>query len=297
MRLFRSTAIAPLYGLLIAAGCWLAPAVASGAVEAGGKPAGGSGGLAAGRGWRMPEDISLEGYRIDNLIHITGVFVTLLFVIMVIWMATAIIKHNKNHEAEYDHGSARTQVLHALMISAAIFFVVDGNLFVNSTWDTYTTFWNFDKAGSNQKALRIEINARQWAWDVRYAGPDGRFNTADDIVTLNDLRIPNNAPVLVQLAATDVIHSFYLPHLRVKTDAVPGMINRFWFQATKTGRYEIACAQHCGIAHYKMAGVLTVLPEDDYVAWAARASANSARAYDAEDTRAHWGWPWERGEK
>jgi cytochrome c oxidase subunit 2 len=219
-------------------------------------------------------------------------FVVLLFVIMTIWMAVAVVKHGKDHTADYDHGDGKKQVVFALAMSSTIFLVVDGNLFVNSTWDTHVAFWNFEKAEKDPKRIRVQINARQWAWDVRYAGPDGTFNTEDDIVTLNDLRIPVDAPVIIHIASSDVIHSIYLPHLRQKIDAVPGTVNRLWFQAKKTGRYEMACAQHCGMAHYKMSGVVTVLPQDEYATWAARASANSVRAFDPKDKAAHWGWPW-----
>ena len=101
-------------------------------------------------------------------------------------------------------------------------------------------------------SVRIEVNAHQWAWDVRYAGPTASSTPQDDIVTLNDIRVPVGAPVLFQLASTDVIHSFYLPELPRQADAVPGMINRMWFQAQETGDFDIGCAQHCGVNHYKM---------------------------------------------
>ena len=182
------------------------------------------------------------------------------------------------------------------LLQSTMFFVVDGNLFVNSTWDTHVAFWNFAKAEGTSNRVRIEVNARQWAWDARYAGPDGAFNTEDDIVTLNDIRIPVDVPVIIELSASDVLHSIYLPHLRQKIDAVPGTVNHLWFQAKETGRFEIACAQHCGMAHYKMAGVLTVLPQAEYAEWAARGSANGVRAFDPKDKEAHWGWPWRTGE-
>jgi cytochrome c oxidase subunit 2 len=242
----------------------------------------------------LPRDLSLDGHRIDWLIQVTAVFVTILFVIMCIWMFWACFKHDAKHQAEYDHGDAKAQVKHAAMLSAVIFFVVDGNLWVNSTIDVNAAFWNFDKAEAAQNAVRIEVNAHQWAWDARYAGPDGKFNTKDDIVTLNDIRVPVNAPVVIQLASTDVIHSFYLPNFRIKQDAMPGMINRLWFQAKEVGEVDIACAQHCGTNHYKMKGMLTVLSEQDYAKWAAEASANGARAFDSNDTGAHWGWEWQR---
>lgn len=243
-------------------------------------------------GYGMPRDASVEGHRIDWLIKITGLFTAILFVIMCIWMLTACIKHNQSHTAEYDHGNARHQVRFAAGLSAVIFFVVDGNLWVNSTLDVNSTFWAFDKIEKAPNVVRIEINAHQWAWDARYAGPDGKFNTADDVVTLNDVRVPVNTPVMFQLASADVIHSFWLPNMRIKQDAMPGMINKMWFSAKDTGQFDIACTQHCGTNHYKMKGMLTVLSAEDYAKWLTEASANGARAFDPNDKDAQWGWDW-----
>jgi cytochrome c oxidase subunit 2 len=244
------------------------------------------------QGYGLPRDVSEYGHHIDWLIEVTMVFVTILFIIMVIWMLWAVFKHDEKHTAEYDHGASKHSVKTALALSAVIFFVVDGNLFYNSTTDTFRLFWNHDSVENNPQAIKIEVNAHQWAWDARYAGPDGKFNTSDDIVTLNDIRVPVGVPVLLQLVSPDVIHSFYLPNLRIKQDAMPGMVNRMWFQAKQTGEFDIGCAQHCGVNHYKMKGTLTVLPAEEFKAWAADQSAISARGYDAKDTEAHWGWDW-----
>jgi cytochrome c oxidase subunit 2 len=244
------------------------------------------------RGWGMPRDVSLDGHRIDWLIQVTMVFTAILFVIMCIWMVWACIKHDEKHTAEYDHGSSAKQVKFAATLSAIIFFVVDGNLWVNSTIDVNSAFWNFDKVEADPRTLRIEVNAHQWAWDARYAGKDAKFNTADDIVVLNDIKVPVNTPILLQLASADVIHSFYLPNFRIKQDAMPGLVNRMWFQSKATGQFDIGCAQHCGTNHYKMKGVLTVLSEDEFAKWAADASASGVRGHDPNDKDAHWGWEW-----
>jgi cytochrome c oxidase subunit 2 len=243
-------------------------------------------------GWGLPPDVSADGHRIDWLIHSTMVFVVILFVIMVIWMLSACLRFGPSHSALYEHGDGKKQITTALIISGAIFVIVDGNLFVNSMTDIGEVFWNFESAESKPDAVRIEINAHQWAWSARYAGPDGKFNTPDDIVTLNDIRVPVGAPIILELASTDVIHSFYLPNFRTKQDAMPGMVNKLWFQAAQTGEFDIGCAQHCGLNHYKMKALLTVLPKADYARWAAEASANAARAFDSADTVAHWGWDW-----
>ncbi len=116
----------------------------------------------------------------------------------------------------------------------------------------------------------MEINAHQWAWQVRYAGPDGKFNTPDDVVTLNEVYLPKDAPGLFQVASIDVIHSFNVPNMRMKVDAVPGTINRMWFTPAVPGDYEIGCAQHCGANHYKMQGMLHVVEPGSLSAVAGR---------------------------
>ena len=242
----------------------------------------------------MPRDISLNGWKIDELIHTTLVLITILFAIMVGWMAIACIFHGKNHKAEHTHGTSKQWMAAKLGMAGLVFFGVDGNLFYHSTTDLHEAIWNFEAVEADPTAVRIELNAHQWAWDARYPGPDGAFGTKDDIVSLNDLRVPEGVPVVFQLASVDVIHSLYIPNLRVKQDAVPGMINWAWFQAKETGEFEIACAQHCGTNHYKMRALLTVLPRAEFDVWAAQASENAARAYDEAAESSHWGWEWRK---
>ncbi len=246
-----------------------------------------------GSGIGLPVDVSVDGHRIDWLIGVTNVLTGILFLIMTGWLIYAAVGHNaKNHEAKYDHGTSKRSISIALAMAGSVFVIVDGNLFFNSTMDLENVFHNFEKVEKDPNTIRIEINAHQWAWDARYAGPDGKFNTKDDIVTLNDLKIPVDTPVIFNVAATDVLHSFTLPNFRSKVDAVPGTVNRMWVQAKQTGEYQIVCAQHCGTNHYKMKGVITVLSKEEYAKWADQASKTSARAYDENDEGAHWGWEW-----
>ncbi len=243
----------------------------------------------------LPHDISTEGHRIDWLIGVTNVLTGILFIIMFGWILWAGIKHNEKnekHQALYDHGTSRRSMMVALSMAGGVFLVVDGNLFVNSTLDLEEVYHNFDKIEANPDTIRIEINAHQWAWDARYAGPDGKFNTKDDIIGLNEVKIPVGAPVIFQVASVDVLHSFNLPHFRAKIDAVPGQINQMWVEAKETGEYEIGCAQHCGTNHYKMRGVITILPKDEYARWAAEASKIGERGYNEADATSHWGWDW-----
>lgn len=244
--------------------------------------------------WGLPRNVSLHGGRTDWLINVTTIFVVIMFGVTVIWLLWSALFHGRKHKAHYDHGSARKQIIKAVLLSAVIFAVVDGNLFLSGMADLNDAFWAFDKADAAPNAVRAQVNAHQWAWDIRHPGGDNKFNTPDDIVTFNELHIPTGAPVILQLGSTDVIHSFSLPNFRTKQDAIPGNITRLWFQAIATGEFEIVCAQHCGVNHYKMRGVLVVQSPADYQAWMEEASKLASRAYDPEDKTAHWGWNWNR---
>lgn len=240
----------------------------------------------------MPRDISTHGKLIDSLIHITLLFVTILFVIMVVWMAIAYFRHGEDHKAQYDQGTSKGWTTAKVGVIALVFFGVDGNLFYNSTVDLHETIWNFKDSLAKPDVVRLEVNAHQWAWDSRYAGPDAKFGTPDDVVKLNEWVVPVNTPVVIQLAAVDVLHSLYIPNLRIKTDVIPGSIRWAQFTATDTGVYEVACAQHCGTNHYKMRATLTILSKEDYAAWVKQAESDAKRAYDPGDESAHWGWDW-----
>jgi cytochrome c oxidase subunit 2 len=239
----------------------------------------------------MPPDASVDGGRIDWLIHFTLVSVTIIFVIVGAVLLFTLVRHRRTHEAAYDHGSKAT-IGAVIGLVGVVLFAVDGTLFFHTIIDMRKVFWNFAAAEERPDVVRIEVEAHQWAWLARYPGPDGKFATPDDIVTTNDIRVPVGPPVVVQLASVDVIHSMNLPHFRVKRDAVPGTLNKLMFQARTTGEFEIACAQHCGPNHYKMRGLLTVLPPDRYEEWLAAAGADARRAYDPDDAEAHWGWEW-----
>jgi cytochrome c oxidase subunit 2 len=137
-------------------------------------------------------------------------------------------------------------------------------------------------------ALDIEVTGRQFFWLFRYAGPDGRWGTtsaaavtsdnplgllrespggADDVVTMNELYVPKGRPVRLVLRSYDVIHSFFVPALRLKQDAMPGMGITVWFQANEAGEYEVACNQICGMGHYRMKAILHVATGDEVTRW------------------------------
>lgn len=131
-------------------------------------------------------------------------------------------------------------------------------------------------------ALAVRVVAEQFAWNVHYPGADGEFGESrltlitpenpigldrssprgrDDIVVINQLHVPLGRPVVVQLSSKDVIHSFGVPAMRVKQDAIPGIASLLWFTPTRAGSFDIACSQLCGLAHFRMRGLVTVESE------------------------------------
>jgi cytochrome c oxidase subunit 2 len=139
---------------------------------------------------------------------------------------------------------------------------------------------------------------KQFEWQVIYPGADGRFGRCDvnrvaadnptgidrsdeaakdDIVSTNVLTLPVDRPILVHLSSQDVIHSFGLPEMRVKQDAVPGLSIPVWFIPNKVGEYEIACSQLCGLGHYRMKGFLNIKSDADYRAFLAEEAKNIVR--------------------
>ena len=141
---------------------------------------------------------------------------------------------------------------------------------------------------SESEAVVVHVVAEQFAWNVHYPGPDGKFgrrvlsmvsaenalgldrsdpDAKDDIATINQLTLPVDRPVLVQLSTKDVIHSFGLPEMRVKQDAIPGFVMPVWFVPNRVGDYEIACSQLCGLGHFRMRGFVNIKSEADYKAF------------------------------
>ena len=239
----------------------------------------------------LPVDVSRDGHLIDHSIHYTTACITTLFVIMVVIMVYAMIAHREGRaKALYDHGDSRKALLFTAAVLGMVFVVVDVVELVSAYTDVSTIFWHFP---DDSEVFKVEVMAQQWAWNIRLAGADGKFNTEDDIVKLNELHVPVGKKVLLQLKSKDVIHSFYLPNMRMKQDAVPGMITRMWFVPTTPGEWEIGCAQHCGANHYKMRGDIFVHDEASFKAWSEDGVNDTQRRTDPNDAEAHWGWDWE----
>lgn len=129
--------------------------------------------------------------------------------------------------------------------------------------------WDRIKIEQPPQDLKIRVEGRQWSWTLTHPGLDNALGTEDDLVLVNEIHVPVNATVHFDVGAADVLHSFFLPEMRLKQDAVPGRWIPGWFRPTRPGTYSIICAELCGVAHGVMRGTLTVDTPEAYRAWLA----------------------------
>jgi cytochrome c oxidase subunit 2 len=242
-----------------------------------------------------PRDASLDGHLVDGAFAYLTVATGICFAIVVVVLAAALLFHRQRagRVAHYTHGTRVRDHVLTLGVALAMFVGIDAVLAGRSLGHLETRFWAWPDAASN--AVRVEVVARQWAWVFRLPGPDGRFGTRDDVITMNELRVPAGRPIYLKLHSKDVVHSLYLPAFRTKIDAVPGMTTRLWFQAREPGRSEVGCAQHCGVNHYRMRGDLIVMPSDEWRSWADRAAEDGRLRYDASPDQGADAWDWDQG--
>jgi cytochrome c oxidase subunit 2 len=203
-------------------------------------------------GFWLPRSAGTIGRQVDYLfliiLGITGaVFVvTQLALAYVTW--TGATRPGKT--ARYFHGSQWLEFVWTLIPAGILIFLA---LYQMGTWADIK-----DPALMPEGPPSAEITGRQFQWLIRYPGPDGKLGTIDDLHATNDLRMVRGVPTKFLLRSEDVIHSFFLPQIRIKQDAVPGLDIPIWFDVDRAGRYEIVCTELCGWGHYKMRAVLTV---------------------------------------
>lgn len=113
----------------------------------------------------------------------------------------------------------------------------------------------------------VLVKARQYGWEFHYAGSDEKIETADDVYIENTLVVPADRDVVLQLESRDVIHSFFVPELRLKQDIVPGMSHLVWFNSKTADRLEVLCTELCGEGHYRMRARMRVVKQDQFERW------------------------------
>ncbi len=213
----------------------------------------------------LPENASSFGGDIDFLIALISVVVGIWFVAAEAVLIGFAIRYRRRDgkRAAYVPGDT-WRSLSWVLVPVALILVCDFGIDAVGA-----DVWSTVKETIAPPQERILIKSKQFVWEIVYAGKDGRLETQDDIRILNDLTVPVDAVVQFDLESEDVVHSLWLPHLRLKQDAVPGRVIRGWFKATKVGTFGLACAELCGVGHGRMGGELHVLPPERYRDWLA----------------------------
>ncbi|MGB7218024.1 MAG: hypothetical protein WBD07_04365 [Vicinamibacterales bacterium] len=245
----------------------------------------GVGGAVYGSRTWLPDLASRHGAGIDAMLRYLLVMTGALFLSGYVLLAYLIWRGSRRTEIGRRMASRRTEIVLSCALGLGMAVIAEGGVLAIGipVWNEY-----FD-AAPPADAVRIEVTAQQFMWNVRYAGPDGVFGRTDpklvdetsnplglapddpagkdDIITINDMAAPVGRAVRIVLRSKDVIHSFFLPHFRVKQDAVPGMTPEMVFVPTREGDYELACAELCGLAHYRMRAFFHVLTAQQFDDW------------------------------
>ncbi len=220
-------------------------------------------------GWFIPHGSSTFAPEIDWLYYLILIITGIAFVLVEAGVLYFSFKYRAQpgRKAHYTHGNMTAEVIWTAV--PAVTVVILGIL--------SAPIWNKVKGRNSvpADALPYSMTAKQFEWNVGYPGPDGKLGTEDDFRVRNQLHVPVNRDVVVEAEAEDVIHSFFVPAFRLKQDVVPGMHMRIWFRATEPGQYELACAELCGLGHYRMRAFVTVHTQEEYDQWLADRAAQA----------------------
>ena len=202
--------------------------------------------------WFPGEAVTVLGQEIDNLFYLILVIVTVVFIGTQMALGYTLWKssHNDASKAWFTHGSHNLEVIWTCAPAIVLLFIA---LYQMDVWARYRVKAYFPEGVVESPVA--EVTARQFEWRIRYPAPGKKLHLRpqpDDIYTVNDLHIPINRPVMIQLRSDDVQHAFFLPHFRVKQDAIPGQVIPIWFKAERKGEFDLTCAELCGWGHYKM---------------------------------------------
>ncbi len=236
--------------------------------------------------WWFPGDgraHSTLGQKIDDLFYLILVIVAVTFIGTqaalgyVLWKGATPAPEQK---ALFTHGSHTLEVIWTIVPSGILLFIA---LYQMDVWAQYRIRSYYPKAMEPV----AEVTARQFEWRIRYPALGKRLMPTpqpDDIYTVNDLRVPTGHPVAISLRSDDVQHSFFVPELRVKQDAVPGLVIPVWWEMTDTGTFDLTCAELCGWGHYKMRGRVMAMSEAEFLTWKNQAA--QAQFFDGTTTNA-----------
>jgi len=259
----------------------------------------------------MPPVAAEHGARMDSMIDYVHWLMLALFIGWMGFFLYTIVRFRSKAHPRADYAGVKSHTSTYLELGVA---VAEGVLLISFSIPGWVE--RVDKIPTGKDVVTVRIVGEQFAWNVHYPGKDGVFGrtdpakidtesnplgldrsdpaAADDLTTINQLHLPVDRPAVIHVSSKDVIHSFNLPHMRSKQDAVPGMSIPLWFTPTVTTdamrerlgkpdfQYEIACAQLCGLGHYRMRGFLTVHTQEAYQAWIDEQTAQLAPAGEGD---------------
>lgn len=231
----------------------------------------------------LPVQASTHAAEIDHMISLVHWLMLFLFVGWGAFFVYALFRFRAGANPRASYTGAKGKISKGLEVAVALVEVILLVGYAIPAWAKRVR-----DLPNESEAVRVRVVGEQFAWNVQYPGPDGKFGRTDiklvsadnplgldrtdpaakdDVTTINQLNLPVDRPVLVQLSSKDVIHSFGLYEMRVKQDAIPGMTIPVWFIPNRAGEYEITCSQLCGLGHFRMRGFVTIQSQAEFTKW------------------------------
>ncbi len=248
--------------------------------------------------WWWTPIASNWGY-IDDTINLTFWITGVVFIAVVLFMAYCVyrFRHQEGRRAAYEPENTKLEVWLTAVTALGVVGMLTPGLFV---WNQYVSV--------PEDAAEFEVLGKQWEWGFRFPGKDGKLGVSDIsyitddnpfgvkpddpagqddvLVEADDLHLAVGKPIKFLLRSIDVLHDFYVPQFRAKMDMVPGMITYFWLEPTRTGSFEILCAELCGTGHHAMRGMVVVDTVADHEAWLAEQTTFAQSMKEAANRRA-----------
>jgi cytochrome c oxidase subunit 2 len=228
----------------------------------------------------LPPVAASHAGQIDFVLTLVHWLMAVLFVGWSLYFVWVLVRFRSGRNAKADPHGAKGKLALGIEIGVVVAEAVLLVGFALPLWFNRTV-----AAPPDPQAIVIRVVAEQFNWNVRYPGADGKFGDTsltlvsdtnpiwldrkspggkDDVVELNVIHVPINRPVVIQLSSKDVIHSFGVPAMRLKQDAIPGLVSAVWFTPTALGPFDVQCSQLCGLGHHRMKAVITVESEEAF---------------------------------
>lgn len=216
----------------------------------------------------LPDNYSQSGIAIDKLFYLVHWICAFFFLGVGLLIVYCLWKFAdpKRERAAYFKEHLGLELIWSIIPAAILLWLAFYQL---NTWETQRVNRPMVQVGDTTvpKAPLVRVYAKQFGWEFKYAGADNTFDTIDDVSSENLMVVPSGEPIVLQLESRDVIHSFFVPQLRLKHDVVPGMTQFAWFTPTDNATMSIVCAELCGWGHYKMNATLKIVPPAEFNNW------------------------------